>query len=53
VTDRVGIDPTSARFTHDLRHSIEHPSARLDVHPRIAEKENVGIGSVEESLNAR
>src|ERR1700722_1809836 len=53
MADRVGIDPAGARLTNDLRHSIEHARAGLDVHPRVADKENIGIGSVEESLNAR
>ena len=47
----VGINPAGAGFTDDLRHSIEHARSGLDVHTRIAEKEDIGIGSVEESLN--
>ncbi len=47
----VGIDPAAAGFTDDLRHSIEHARSGLDVHTRITEKQHVGIGSVEDSLN--
>src|SRR5208282_549583 len=47
----VGINPAGAGFTYDLRHSIEHARSRLDVHTRITEKENIGIGSIEDSLN--
>ena len=32
---------------------IEHARSGLDVHPRIAEKQNGGIGSVEDLLNVR
>jgi hypothetical protein len=49
----VGVNPAGAGFTHHLRHSIKHARSRLDVHPRIAEKENIGIGIVEDSLNTR
>jgi hypothetical protein len=47
----VGINPAAAGFTYDLRHSIEHARSGLDVYTRITEKEDIGIGSVEESLN--
>ena len=53
MADRVGINPAGAGFTDDLRHSIEHARSGLDVHTRITEKEHVGIGRVDESLNTR
>ncbi|MGA7871136.1 MAG: hypothetical protein WCA22_09580 [Candidatus Binatus sp.] len=48
---RVGIYPAGAGFAYDLRHSTEHARPGFDVHTPVTEKENVGIGSVEESLN--
>ena len=45
MADRVGIDPASAGIADDLRHSIEHARSGLDIHPRVAEKEDVGIGA--------
>jgi hypothetical protein len=50
---RVGINPAAAGFTYDLRHSIEHARSGIDACPRITEKEEIGIGSVEKSLNSR
>ena len=51
MADRVGIDPATAGLTYDLRHSLGHARSGLDVHTRITEKQDIGIGSVEEPLN--
>src|SRR6267378_6494674 len=53
MAHRVGINPASAAIEYDLRHSFEHARSGLDLHSRITEKENIGIGSVEHSLNTR
>ena len=53
MADSVGIDPAGAGFADDIRHSIEHARSGIDVRTWIAEKEHVGIGGVEEPLNAR
>src|ERR1700687_5083690 len=52
MAQSVGINPACASFTYELRNSIEHARFGFDLHPRIAEKENIGISGVEESLNA-
>src|SRR5258708_30057587 len=49
----VGIDPAATGFTQDPRHSIEHAGSGSDVHPRIAEKEDIGVRGVDESLYIR
>src|SRR5208282_5510603 len=49
----VGINPAAAGFTYDPRHPIEHARSGLDVHTRISEKEDIGVGGVDESLNTR
>jgi hypothetical protein len=49
----IGINPAAAGFTYDPRHSIEHARFGLEIHTRIADKDHVGIGGVDESLNTR
>jgi hypothetical protein len=50
---RISVDPAGAGLTHDLRHSVAHLRSGLDMHPGIPEKDDLGIGRLEELLNAR
>ena len=47
----VRINPAGVGFTKNLRHAIKHARPRLDVYTRITQKEDIGIGGVEEPLN--
>ena len=45
--------PEVTSFGDDVRDAIEHARPGLDLHARVAEKENIGIRGVDQSLNSR